>query len=245
VVVGSGNSGAEIATDLAEGGAREVLLSVRTPPNVVPRAVFGLPSQAMGLVMRRLPTAVDDLLIGVTKRIWFGDLTKHGLPAAPRGAYTQLVRDDVPPVLDMGFVRALKRGLIEVVPAIDRFTGARTVRLKDGTSIRADVVIAATGYHFGLEPMLGHVGVLDERGRPKRNGDCSVDGADGLWFIGFTNPITGNIREMGIEARRVARVIGARHDARPPISRRRRGSSPLRASPPAEAVGASRLPRSL
>ena len=32
LVVGTGNSGAEIAVDLADGGASEVLLSVRTPP---------------------------------------------------------------------------------------------------------------------------------------------------------------------------------------------------------------------
>jgi putative flavoprotein involved in K+ transport len=209
VVVGSGNSGAEIATDLAEGGAREVLLSVRTPPNVTPRAVFGLPSQAMGLVLRRLPTAVDDLLIGVTKRLWFGDLTKHGLPPAPRGPYTQLVRDDVVPVLDVGFVRALKRGWIDVVPAVERFETHRTVILKNGTRVRPDAVIAATGYRFGLEPILGHLGILDNRGHPRRRDDPGGKAAEGLWFVGFTNPITGNIREMGIEARIVAGEISA------------------------------------
>ena len=37
LVVGPGNSGMEIAHDLAEGGASEVRLSVRTPPNIIPR----------------------------------------------------------------------------------------------------------------------------------------------------------------------------------------------------------------
>ena len=39
LVVGSGNTGAEIAVDLVEGGARRVRLAVRTPPNIVRRQV--------------------------------------------------------------------------------------------------------------------------------------------------------------------------------------------------------------
>ncbi len=216
LVVGAGNSGAEIATDLAEGGAAQVLLSVRTPPNVVPRAVLGLPSQTMGLVMRQLPTAVDDLLIGVTKRIVFGDLTRFGLPAPTRGAYTQVVRDGVVPVLDVGFASALKRGLIEVIPAIARFTKAQAV-LVDDRRVRPSAVIAATGYRFALEPLVGHLGVLDERGRPQTRPDMRAQGVAGLYFVGFHQPITGNLREMGIEARIVARAV-ARADSYSPSS---------------------------
>jgi cation diffusion facilitator CzcD-associated flavoprotein CzcO len=43
LVVGTGNSGAEIAVDLVEGRAASVRISVRTPPNIVPRVVLGIP----------------------------------------------------------------------------------------------------------------------------------------------------------------------------------------------------------
>jgi putative flavoprotein involved in K+ transport len=46
LVVGAGNSGAEIATDIAEGGAATVALSIRTQPLIVPRDPFGFRSSA-------------------------------------------------------------------------------------------------------------------------------------------------------------------------------------------------------
>src|SRR4051794_34087968 len=48
LVVGAGNSAAEIAVDLADAGAR-VDLSVRTPPNIVRRSTLGVPSQLFGI----------------------------------------------------------------------------------------------------------------------------------------------------------------------------------------------------
>ena len=42
LVIGYGNSGAEIALDLAEAGV-DVALSVRGPVNVIPRELFGVP----------------------------------------------------------------------------------------------------------------------------------------------------------------------------------------------------------
>ena len=51
-VVGTGNSGAEIAVDLAEEGADQVLLSVRTPPGIVRRDTAGVPSQLFGTSRR-------------------------------------------------------------------------------------------------------------------------------------------------------------------------------------------------
>ena len=54
LVVGTGNSGAEIAVDLVDGGAARVRLSVRTPPNIVRRDRFGIPAQVLGIVLGKL-----------------------------------------------------------------------------------------------------------------------------------------------------------------------------------------------
>ncbi|MZE81458.1 NAD(P)-binding domain-containing protein, partial [Streptomyces sp. SID5475] len=43
LVVGSGNTGADIAVDLAGGGASRVRLAVRTPPHIVRRTTAGWP----------------------------------------------------------------------------------------------------------------------------------------------------------------------------------------------------------
>ena len=70
-----------------------------------------------------------------------------------------------------------------------------------------DVVVAATGYRRGLERLVGNLGVLDERGRPITSGAESPDALSGLYFAGYTNPLSGNLRELGIHARQIADQI--------------------------------------
>ena len=48
LVVGAGSSGMEIAYDLAEGGAAHVWLAIRSSPNIVLRAVGGVPATWSG-----------------------------------------------------------------------------------------------------------------------------------------------------------------------------------------------------
>jgi putative flavoprotein involved in K+ transport len=81
LVVGAGNSGTEIATDLAENGAGFVAISIRTPPPIVPRDPFGMPVQRTGILLSFLPSAISDRLGRLTARIVLGDLTRHGLQA--------------------------------------------------------------------------------------------------------------------------------------------------------------------
>jgi hypothetical protein len=68
-------------------------------------------------------------------------------------------------------------------------------------------VIAATGYRRNLEPLVGHLGVLNAAGRPSVHGTATHPAAPNLWFTGFTNPVSGMFREMGIDARRIARAV--------------------------------------
>src|SRR3954469_20475352 len=55
LVVGAGNSGAEIAHDVIDGGAKRSRLSVRTPPQIVRRATAGIPAQLIGMAIKRVP----------------------------------------------------------------------------------------------------------------------------------------------------------------------------------------------
>jgi len=205
LVVGTGNSGAEIAVDLVEGGARVVAISVRTPPNLVRRDVLGLPSQALAVLLRRLPARVGDRVAAVVQRLTVGNLTRHGMPAPTAGLYTR-AKDDSIPILDVGLIRLLKRGRVRVVPTVERFDGPEVV-LAEGSRIRPDVVIAATGFHRGLEPLVGRFGLVSPGGRPAVHGDRTHPAAPNLYFIGYSNPISGNLREIGFDARRIARAV--------------------------------------
>ena len=62
LVIGMGNTGAEIALDLAEGGARPTI-SVRNGVHIVPRELFGLPIQVVAMLATRLlPLKANDAL---------------------------------------------------------------------------------------------------------------------------------------------------------------------------------------
>jgi hypothetical protein len=166
-----------------------------------------MPGQALGLVFRHLPVALMDRLWPTLQKVVVGDLSPHGLPGPPPGAYSKFMRDDVTPILDVGLVPLLKKGKVEVVAAVESFDGPDVV-LTDGSRIQPDAVIAGTGFRRGLEPLVGHFGILEPlKGRPTFHGDQEHADAPGLHFIGYTNPISGMLREIAIDARRIARAI--------------------------------------
>ena len=208
LVVGAGNTGAEIAVDLAEGGAARVRLAVRTPPHILRRSTLGWPTQASGIVCRRLPTRLVDRLAPYIERMGVPDLTPFGLPRPESGLYSRVL-DGAIPVQDVGLIDAVRSRKVEPVAAVEEFDGGK-IRLADGSEISPEAVIAATGYRQGLEPLVGHLGVLDARGRPVVHGARTPPGAPGLYFTGFTNPISGMFREMAIDARRIARAAARR-----------------------------------
>ncbi|MEA2397794.1 MAG: putative flavoprotein involved in transport [Thermoleophilaceae bacterium] len=214
LVVGSGNTGAEIAVDLVEGGASRVRLAIRTPPNVMLREVNGIPSQVTGVLMRRLPVKVADAIATASAKMAIGDLTQYGLPEAPRGPFTRAVKEDAIPILDVGLVEMLKAGRVHVVAAVEGFDGP-DVLLADGSRIQPDAVIASCGYARALEPLVGHLGLLGFKGRPVVHGGETHPSAPGMYFIGYTNPVSGMFREFGIVARRIAKAIGRERRAAP------------------------------
>ncbi|WP_228181819.1 flavin-containing monooxygenase [Streptomyces anulatus] len=205
LVVGIGNTGAEIAADLAEGGASRVRIAVRTVPHIVRRSTAGWPAQATGILVRRLPVRLVDRAGAVMSRISVPDLAAQGLPRPDTGLYSR-VRQGAIPVQDVGLIDAVRTGAVTPVAAVASFD-KDTVVLADGTRLTPDAVIAATGYDRALEPLLGHLDVLDGRGRPVAHGGRSPKGAPGLYFTGFTNPISGMLREMALDAERIAKRV--------------------------------------
>ncbi|MET9130008.1 flavin-containing monooxygenase [Streptomyces antibioticus] len=205
LVVGVGNTGAEIAVDLVEHGASRVRLAVRTVPHIVRRSTAGWPAQYSGILVRRLPVGLVDRICRVMA-LTLPDLSAQGLPRPDSGLYTR-AREGAIPVQDVGLLDGVRKGRIEVVAAVDAFEEGGKVLLADGTRISPDAVVAATGYVRALEPLVGHLGVLDERGLPLAHGPQAPKDAPGLYFTGFTTPISGTLRELGIDAERIAKAV--------------------------------------
>jgi putative flavoprotein involved in K+ transport len=206
LVVGAGNSGAEIAHDVADGGARSSRLSVRTPPQIVRRATAGIPAQLIGMAIKHLPPHWVDPISKVQRKVSIPDLAKQGLPRPEQGIRTAFIATATTPILDVGIVDAVRHGRVLIVAAVEGFDGG-DVLLADGSRLTPDAVIAATGFRAGLDSLAGHLGVLDPRGLP-----VETDGRPalpGLWFVGFVPTLGGQLREGSIAAAKVAAAVAA------------------------------------
>lgn len=209
LVVGAGNSGAEITVALTQAGAAQVWISVRTPPNIVPRVSNNW--QAAGVLAHRLPLALGDHGAALMQRLAVPDLTSYGLPRPTTGLFTRAARDDVSPLIDHGFVKAVRSGAVVPTPAVIALHHHEVV-LTDGTRLVPEVVVAATGYRCGLEDLVGHLNLLDPVGQPLLRGRRTSLAAPHLYFAGYTNHLSGLLRHVAIEARQIARAI--HHPAR-------------------------------
>ena len=190
LVVGMGNTGAEIALDLSEHGV-ETYLSVRSPVNIVPRDTFAGPTQHTALKLAKLPPWLGDRLGTLFRTMLVGDLSKYGIqtPTLPPAAQMRTLGKT--PVIDIGTVAQIKAGKIKVLPGISHFTKTE-VAFTNGEQYAFDTVLLATGYQAKLQELLDDTeGLLDDHGLPK-----TLIGNEkwvGLYFLGFNNYVAGGI----------------------------------------------------
>ncbi len=209
LVVGCGNSGAEIALDLAEQGVA-VSMVVRGPVHVVPRDLYGRPSQATSVMLSPLPARWRDAIVGPVLRFAVGDLSAYGIQRPAIGPNQMIEEQGRIPMLDVGTVAMVKAGRIHVRPGVQQVQ-ERSVRFVDGREEDFGGMVLATGYDTGLAAFIDGFGAIaDARGRPHCFGQETA--IPGLYFVGFRNPSTGALREIAIEAQRVAAAIAARPD---------------------------------
>lgn len=207
LVVGFGNSAAEIALDLLEHGA-ESHVSVRSPAVVVPRDILGIPVLTLSRFFSLFPPRLADRLSSPLRRITMGDVSRVGLPAPDTGPMEQLATKRKVPVLDIGTMAALRRGDIRAHPGIVAFT-ADGVEFTDGSAESFDAVVLGTGYEPGVARFLEtEAPVLDDAGYPLVSGDETAE--PGLYFCGFREASAGRLQRIGVEAVRLAGLIAGR-----------------------------------
>ena len=197
LVVGIGNSGAEIAADLVELGAARVAIAVRTSPPITSREILGIPVQMLGILLAPFPPKVVDRLGAALRRFSNGDLSVYGIGPEAWSPFTARR----PPVIDVGFLAQLKSGKIDGLPDPSRLTEHGVV-FADGRTEEFDAIVAATGFTSGLDELLDAQEALDERAFPR-----SPDPLPGLFFIGFNETPRGALFEANRDARRLARQV--------------------------------------
>jgi len=197
LVVGIGNSGAEIAADLVESGASRVAIAVRTSPPITSREILGIPVQMLGILLAPFPPKLVDRLGAALRRLSNGDLSVYGIGPEAWGPFTA----HRPPVIDVGFLKQLKSGKIDVLPGLSRLT-ERGVVFADGRTEEFDAIVAATGFTSGLDELLDAREALDGRAYPR-----GPDPLPGLFFIGFNETPRGALFEANRDSRRLARQV--------------------------------------
>jgi cation diffusion facilitator CzcD-associated flavoprotein CzcO len=201
LVVGFGNSGGEIALDLAEAGV-DVALAVRGPVQILPRDLLGFPILSWAILYRRLPARLVDIINAPILRLAVGNIESLGLRRAAKGPRQMVEEDGRVPLIDIGTLAKIRDGSIKIRGGIDRFV-ADGVVFAGGTSEKFDVVVLATGFRPDLRMLLPDLGnVFDRHGMPRVTGRATE--APGLYFCGQITSPTGQLREIAIEALRIA-----------------------------------------
>jgi putative flavoprotein involved in K+ transport len=135
----------------------------------------------------------------VLRRIGTGNLKPYGLGDADWGPFAACR----PPLIDVGFLDHLKRGSIDVLPAVVGFTN-EGVTFADGRTERFDTVIAATGFRNALPELVDLP-------------DPLATTYPGLYLIGFRDSVRGALFEIDKDSRRLAREISASLTAGAPL----------------------------
>jgi cation diffusion facilitator CzcD-associated flavoprotein CzcO len=201
LVVGFGNSGGEIALDLANAGV-DVTLAVRSPVQILPRDLLGFPILSWAILYRRLPPRLVDFINAPVLRLAVGDIERLGLRRAAKGPRQMVEEDGRVPLIDIGTLARIEDGSIRIRGGVDRFTTGGVV-FTDANAEPFDTVILATGFRPDLRRLIPDVdGVFDRHGMPSLTGQATA--ALGLYFCGQITVPTGQLREIAIEAQRIA-----------------------------------------
>ena len=214
LVVGSGNSAAEIALDLSEGGARDVALWVRGPRHFIPIrrvAVLFWLARRLGFFDEKRTAAAHGITWGTREfdeaieardriaRLLSADLSRFGIRMPERGPMAETFHKGRIATFDQGTIRRIRSGAIRVIDGnvrrLDGFTG-EGVRLGDQV-VPLDDVILATGFEPRLEEFIADPELLGpalqwER-YPLTDGRCRSRIHPSIFFPGFDRtPLGGH-----------------------------------------------------
>lgn len=187
LVIGAGNSGTEIAVDLATAGV-QTSIAVRSGVAFARRPRSATLVRGAAWLLRTLPRALAGRVL--RRR----DFSYLGLPLPPGLAI------DHYPVIGYELPRAVAAGRIAVVPGVERLSPA-TAHFTGGRAAHYDAIILATGYRPALDPV-AHEIELDAHGRPRLDRYWRSPGNPRLVCVGYAYPTTeGWIQSIGRVAR--------------------------------------------
>ncbi|KAD4584503.1 hypothetical protein E3N88_22104 [Mikania micrantha] len=204
LVVGAGNSGMEIALDLANHSAKASIV-VRSPIHISSRWALGFGVGLFGFIPS-IPLHLVDSLLVLLSKVMYGDLTKYGIQRPKQGPLLTKMREGRYPVIDVGTVKKIKSGEIQVLPALKSIrNGGNEVVFEDGKCHQFDAIILSTGFkrsaHLWLQ---GGDELLNKDGFAKQMYPNHWKGEKGLYCVGLSGR---GIHSLGMDAQNIAQHI--------------------------------------
>ena len=138
LVIGGGNSACDVAVETSRVTSK-TSLSWRRGYRIIPKFLFGKPSDVVASTMTFLPLKLKYFLSEMTVRIFTGKNSLYGLPEPTQGV------SGSHPTINDELLYKLRHGKVHPNPDIARFEG-KTVHFKNGHSEEFDVIVACTGY---------------------------------------------------------------------------------------------------
>nr|CAB3490403.1 unnamed protein product [Digitaria exilis] len=189
LVVGCGNSGMEIAYDLASHGANTSIV-VRSPVHVMTKEIIRL---GMTLVQHAPVNVVDDLLLKLSNFV-FGDLSRHGIVTPKAGPLLLKAKTGRSAVIDVG----------TVLGNVTKLNG-NIVEFEGGKKRPFDAIVFATGYKSTANTWLKNgESMLNNDGLPKKGFPDHWKGANGLYCAGLARR---GLAGIAIDAKNIANDI--------------------------------------
>lgn len=200
VVVGAGNTAADIASELSW-HANSVTLSTRSGAHVLPRYIFGRPLDSYSTrLSSRLPIGVQRTVYRALLFLARGSQASYGFPT-PHGPILSQH-----PTVSADLLGLVKDGQVGVRGDISRFTHDEVVFV-DGRRVRADVIIYATGYRISF-PFLDEEVMAPQANKVELYRQVVPVDTPGLYFIGLIQPVGALPPLAEQQARWVAQLLG-------------------------------------
>ena len=203
LVVGGGNSAADIAVDVAPHAARTAL-SMREGAYVIPNLMLGRPIDVVYAFWRsRLPPPLLQWVLRLWLRFAVGRWEDYGLQA-PTGPPLEKH-----PTVSSGVLEALRHGRLVARRGIERYDG-QVVHFTDGTQEAFDAIVMATGFRTSFPFLSGRVADWDMARTPPLYLKMMHPTIPSLFFIGLFQPIGCIWRLADYQARIAALQISGR-----------------------------------
>lgn len=202
LVVGGGNSGADIACEAAR-NAERAFISLRRGYHFVPKYILGKPADVFAHTGPKLPWRLEEIVFGLLlDKVLVGDLERFGLPRPDH----PLLRSH--PIMNTQILHHLGHGDLEYRPDVKELRG-RSVRFADGRQEDVDLIVWATGYRRRFP-------FLEEEGGPQKL-DLYLElfhrVQPTLFFMGLFETDGAAYELFGLQAEAVARYLAARRNA--------------------------------